>query len=158
MIAVYPGSFDPMHNGHVDVVERACAIFDTVVVAVFANATKKALFDSGTRVQLIRQSINRPNVEVVEGSGLLVDFARSHGAGVIIRGLRAVLDFDYEFQFALMNKRMAPSIETVFMLTRENHAYLSSTLIKELAGYGADISALVPPPVAQALVEHFDEK
>ncbi len=158
MIAVYPGSFDPLHNGHVDVIERACAVFDTVVVAIFANAGKNALFDAETRVRLTRTAINRPNLEVVEGSGLLVDFARRLGAGVIIRGLRAVLDFDYEFQFALMNKRMAPDIETVFMLTRENHAYLSSTLIKELAGYRADVSALVPPPVAAALVEYFREK
>ncbi len=155
MIAIYPGSFDPLHNGHVDVIERAAAIFDTVVVAVFANAGKKPVFDAATRVNLVRQAIALPNVEVEEGSGLLVDYARGRGAGVIIRGLRAVLDFDYEFQFALMNRRMAPDVETVFMLTGEHHAYLSSTLIKELAGYHANISTLVPPPVEAALTRHF---
>ncbi|MDA8204769.1 MAG: pantetheine-phosphate adenylyltransferase [Thermaerobacter sp.] len=155
MIAIYPGSFDPLHNGHVDVIERAAAIFDTVVVAVFANAGKKPVFDAATRVHLVRQAIALPNVQVEEGSGLLVDYARGRGAGVIIRGLRAVLDFDYEFQFALMNRRMAPDVETVFMLTGEHHAYLSSTLIKELAGYHANISTLVPPPVEAALARHF---
>ncbi len=155
MIAVYPGSFDPLHNGHVDVIERAAAIFDTVVVVVFANAGKKPLFDAHTRVQLVRQSIDRPNVQAEEGSGLLVDYARRRGARIIIRGLRAVLDFDYEFQFALMNKRMAPDIETIFMLTGEKYSYLSSTLIKELAGYRADIASLVPEAVAQRLDYHF---
>ena len=155
MIAVYPGSFDPMHNGHADVIERTAKVFDSVVVAVFANAGKKPLFEASERVELVRESITAPNARVAEGSGLLVDYARQVGAGVIIRGLRAVLDFDYEFQFALMNKRMAPDIETIFMLTAENHAYLSSTLIKELAGYHADITGLVPAPVAERLVRHF---
>lgn len=155
MIAVYPGSFDPLHNGHVDVIERAAQVFDTVVVAVFANVGKRPLFDAAERVALARHSIAAPNVQIAEGSGLLVDYARSIKAQVILRGLRAVLDFDYEFQFALMNKRMAPDIETVFMLTAENHAYLSSTLIKELAGYHADIAGLVPGPVAERLARHF---
>lgn len=158
MIAVYPGSFDPIHNGHVDVIARAAKVFDTVVVAVFANAGKKALFDAETRAALVRESIPLPNVRVTEGTGLLVDFARREGAGVIIRGLRAVLDFDYEFQFALMNRRMAPDVETIFLLTAENHAYLSSTLIKELAGYQADVTELVPPPVAEQLVRQFGTK
>jgi pantetheine-phosphate adenylyltransferase len=155
MIAVYPGSFDPMHNGHADVIERTAKVFDSVVVAVFANAGKKPLFEASERVELVRESITAPNARVAEGSGLLVDYARQVGAGVIIRGLRAVLDFDYEFQFALMNKRMAPDIETIFMLTAENHAYLSSTLIKELAGYHADITGVVPAPVAERLGRHF---
>lgn len=155
MMAVYPGSFDPLHNGHVDVIERAAQVFDRVVVAVFANAGKKPLLDAGERVDLVRRSIQAPQVQVAEGSGLLVDYARQIGAGVIIRGLRAVLDFDYEFQFALMNKRLAPDLETIFMLTGENHAYLSSTLIKELAGYQADITGLVPRPVAERLQRHF---
>ena len=110
--AIYPGSFDPLHNGHLDVIQRAAAVFDSVIVAVFVNAGKKAVFDAGTRVRLVRESTaHLPNVSVEEGSGLLVDYARSRDAGVIIRGLRAVLDFDYEFQFALMNKKMAPEAE-----------------------------------------------
>ncbi|MCL5116171.1 MAG: pantetheine-phosphate adenylyltransferase [Firmicutes bacterium] len=157
--AIYPGSFDPLHNGHLDVIQRAAAVFDSVIVAVFVNAGKKAVFDAGTRVRLVRESTaHLPNVSVEEGSGLLVDYARSRDAGVIIRGLRAVLDFDYEFQFALMNKKMAPDIETVFMLTNESHAYLSSTLIKELASYHADVAPLVPKPVGEALVQHFKAK
>lgn len=158
MVAIYPGSFDPLHNGHVDVIERAASVFDEVLVAVFANAGKNPLFDASTRVELVRQSVNLPNVLVSEGSGLLVEYARRSGAGVVLRGLRAVLDFDYEFQFALMNKRLAPDIETVFMLTGEKNAYLSSTLIKELAGYHADITGLVPPLVAQKLGQHFGTK
>ncbi len=158
MWAVYPGSFDPIHNGHVDVIERAASVFDRVVVAVFANATKHPMFDVQTRVTLVRQSIDLANVSVTAGSGLLVDFAHEAGTGVILRGLRAVLDFDYEFQFALMNKRMAPDIETVFMLTGEAHAYLSSTLIKELASYRADVRGLVPEPVNRRLIQHFGTK
>ncbi len=158
MVAIYPGSFDPLHNGHVDVIERASNIFDQVVVAVFANVGKKPLFDADTRVDLVRQSLGQRNVTAVQGQGLLVDFARRQQATVIIRGLRAVLDFDYEFQFALMNRRLASDIETVFMLTGENQAYLSSTLIKELAAYHADISGLVPAPVAAKLTEHFGKK
>lgn len=158
MVAIYPGSFDPLHNGHVDVIERASNIFDQVVVAVFANVGKKPLFDADTRVDLVRQSLGQRNVTAMPGQGLLVDFARRQQATVIIRGLRAVLDFDYEFQFALMNRRLASDIETVFMLTGENQAYLSSTLIKELAAYHADISGLVPAPVAAKLTEHFGKK
>lgn len=158
MWAVYPGSFDPIHNGHVDVIERAASVFDRVIVAVFANSTKHPLFDVETRVELVRQSIGLSNVSVTAGAGLLVDFAHQAGAGVILRGLRAVLDFDYEFQFALMNKRMAPDIETVFMLTGEAQAYLSSTLIKELAGYRADVQGLVPEPVNHRLIQYFGTK
>ncbi|MCY0898604.1 MAG: pantetheine-phosphate adenylyltransferase [Firmicutes bacterium] len=155
-VAIYPGSFDPLHNGHLDVIERAAAIFDRVIVAVFANASKRPLFDAPVRVDMVRESTaDWSNVAVEEGQGLLVNYARNKGATVIIRGLRAVLDFDYEFQFALMNKKMAPDIETIFMLTGETHAYLSSTLIKELASYHADVRSLVPEPVNQRLVQYF---
>ena len=158
-VAIYPGSFDPLHNGHLGVIERASRIFDTVLVAVFVNAGKHALFDADTRVGLVESAIQGyANVSVEEGSGLLVRYAQQKGAQVIIRGLRAVLDFDYEFQFALMNKKMTPAIETVFMLTDESHAYLSSTLIKELASYHADVSQWVPEVVNRALIHHFLEK
>ncbi|MCY0878004.1 MAG: pantetheine-phosphate adenylyltransferase [Firmicutes bacterium] len=155
-IAIYPGSFDPVHNGHLDVIERAAHIFDRVIVAVFANAAKRPLFDAGVRVAMVREATEAwQNVTVEEGHGLLVNYARAQGATVIIRGLRAVLDFDYEFQFALMNKKMAPDIETIFMLTSESHAYLSSTLIKELASYHADVASLVPEPVNRRLRQYF---
>lgn len=158
-IAIYPGSFDPLHNGHLDVITRASTVFDQVIVAVFVNASKRPLFDGDARCELVRHATAAlPNVVVEVGDGLLVDYAHSRGAGIILRGLRAVLDFDYEFQFALMNKKMAPDIETVFMLTNETHAYLSSTLIKELASYHADVTDLVPPPVMRALQQQFKDK
>lgn len=159
MRAIYPGSFDPLHKGHLDVIERACKMFDEVLVAVFVNAGKQAVFDASERVRLARESTRHlTQVRVEPGQGLLVDFAHSHGAGVLIRGLRAVLDFDYELQLALMNKKMAPDLETVFMLTDENLSYLSSTLIKELASYHRDVSAWVPPPVNETLICYYGEK
>lgn len=159
MLAMYPGSFDPLHNGHLDVIERASRIFDTVMVCVFANQGKLPIFSQQERVDMVRQSVKAwPNVVVEEGSGLLVDFAHAKHAGVIIRGLRAVLDFDYEFQFSLMNRKMAPDVETVFLLTSEAHMYLSSTLIKELASYQADISELVPAVVDKRLQQYYGEK
>ncbi|MCY0863440.1 MAG: pantetheine-phosphate adenylyltransferase [Sulfobacillus sp.] len=154
--ALYPGSFDPLHNGHLDVIERASRIFDHLVVTVFVNAAKHPVFDPETRVRLVREATSHlPNVSVEESHELLVTYAEQRGIRIIIRGLRAVLDFDYEFQIALMNKKLSPGLETIFMLTNESHAYLSSTLIKELASYRADVSALVPPSVNQALKEHF---
>ncbi len=159
MLAIYPGSFDPLHKGHLDVIERARKLFDEVLVAVFVNASKQAIFDAPERVRLVRESTRHlTGVRVEPGQGLLVDFARRHGAGVIIRGLRAVLDFDYELQLALMNKKLAPDLETVFMLTDENLSYLSSTLIKELASYHRDVSLWVPPAVNEALIRHYREK
>lgn len=159
MLAIYPGSFDPLHKGHLDVIERALKIFDEVLVAVFVNAGKQAVFDASERVRLVRESTRHlTGVHVEPGQGLLVDFAHRHGAGVIIRGLRAVLDFDYELQLALMNKKLAPDLETVFMLTDENLSYLSSTLIKELASYHRDVSLWVPPAVNEALTRYYREK
>ncbi|CAB1129124.1 phosphopantetheine adenylyltransferase [Candidatus Hydrogenisulfobacillus filiaventi] len=154
--ALYPGSFDPITNGHLDVIERATRLFDEVWVTVFSNSQKRPLFDAAERVALAEAATRHlRGVRVDQSRSLLVEYARSIGAGVIIRGLRAVLDFDYEFQMALMNKRLAPDIETVFMLTRENYSYLSSTLVKELAAYGADISGLVPAAVEAALKAKF---
>lgn len=156
--ALYPGSFDPVHDGHLDVIERASRLFDTLIVTVFVHVEKKPLFDTEERLQLVREVTQHlPNVIVEQNQGLLVNYARDRGVDVVIRGLRAVLDFDYEFQIALMNKKMYPQLETLFMLTGERQAYLSSTLIKELASYHADVSALVPPPVVHALVAKFRE-
>lgn len=155
-IAVYPGSFDPIHNGHLDVIERAARLFSPLIVTVFVNQAKRPLFDGEERVELVRQvTAHIPGVVVDQSQDLLVQYAEKRQVDVIIRGLRAVLDFDYEFQIALMNKKMAPRLDTIFMLTNESHAYLSSTLIKELASYRADVHALVPPPVAAALARKF---
>lgn len=154
--ALYPGSFDPIHNGHLGVIERAAGIFNPLIVTVFVNQAKRPLFDGAQRVELVRQATAHiPGVVVDQSDGLLVHYAAKQRVDIVIRGLRAVLDFDYEVQIALMNKKMAPGLETIFMLTNETHAYLSSTLIKELASYRADVSALVPPPVADALARKF---
>jgi pantetheine-phosphate adenylyltransferase len=155
-LAVYPGSFDPIHNGHVDVIERCAKLFDTLVVAVFVNPAKTPLFSADERVSLVKSVTDHiPNVVVERSEDLLVRYAQRLHADVIVRGLRAVLDFDYEFQIALMNKKMAPELETVFILTGEKYSYLSSTLVKELASYHADISTLVPAAVAGALNDKF---
>jgi len=152
VVAVYPGSFDPVTFGHLDIIERGSRIFPRVVVAILKNPQKRPLLPLAHRRRLLRAAV-RPwaNVEVDAFSGLLVDYARSRGAGVLVRGLRAVSDFEYEFQMALMNRRLDGSIETVFMMPREDFAYVSSGLVKEVAALGGDISGLVPPAVARAL-------
>ncbi len=155
-IAVYPGSFDPLHNGHVDVIERISAMFDELVVTVFVNQNKRALFSVDERCAVVaRATAHLPNVRVDQSDDLLVRYVHAQGAQVIVRGLRAVLDFDYEFQFALMNKRMAPDIETLFILTSERYSYLSSTIVKELASYGADVTTLVPKACQEALTVKY---
>ncbi len=155
-LAVYPGSFDPIHNGHVDVIERCAKLFDMVIVVVFVNPAKTPLFTAEDRVSMVRGVMEHiPNVDVDSSKDLLVRYAKERHADAIVRGLRAVLDFDYEFQFALMNKKMAPDLETVFILTGEKFSYLSSTLVKELASYQADVSTLVPPLVNFALEQKF---
>lgn len=154
--ALYPGSFDPIHNGHIDVIERACRIYGELVVTVFVNSSKSPLFNVEERVGLVTDATRHlPGVVVEQSRDLLVRYAVNRGIDVVIRGLRAVLDFDYEFQIALMNRKMAPDIETIFMLTSEHHAYLSSTLVKELARYGADVQGLVPESVVAALTKKF---
>jgi pantetheine-phosphate adenylyltransferase len=152
--AIYPGSFDPITNGHVDVIERASRLFDRLVIAVAHNAEKKPLFTPEQRVDLITRCLPpavRAAVEVTSFTGLLADFARQTAAAAIIRGLRAVTDFEYEFQMALMNKNLCPEIETVFLASREQYTYVSSRVIKEVARLGGDVSALVPGPVLEAL-------
>jgi pantetheine-phosphate adenylyltransferase len=153
-IALYPGSFDPITFGHLDVMERAARLFDKLIIAVAHNADKKPLFTADERAALIRHSIApHHNVEIVTFDGLLVEFARKSGATVVVRGLRAVTDFEYEFQMALMNKTLSPEMETVFLTSREAFTYLSSRVIKEVARLGGDISRFVPAPVAAALTK-----
>ncbi|HPW55140.1 MAG: pantetheine-phosphate adenylyltransferase [Thermoanaerobaculaceae bacterium] len=152
LAAVYPGSFDPMHLGHVDIIRRAWEIFPRVIVAVLQNTDKAPLLAVSTRVDLIARSLaDLPGVEVTSFSGLLVDFMRHSGARVILRGMRAVSDFEYEFQIALMNRRLWSEAETVFLTPNEEFTYLSSRVVKEIWQLGGDVSGLVPPPVHAAL-------
>lgn len=152
LLAVYPGSFDPLHMGHVDIVRRAVRLFPQVLVAVLENTEKKPLFPPAERVELIRQTFSElPQVAVTSFSGLLVDFMRATGARVVLRGMRVVSDFEYEFQMALMNRRLCPEVETVFLTPQEEFSYLSSRLIKEIWALGGNIRGLVPPPVLAAM-------
>jgi pantetheine-phosphate adenylyltransferase len=150
-VAIYPGTFDPITNGHVDIVARALALFDRVVVAVAENVRKAPLFSLEERRAMIRASVGEePRVEVDAFSGLLVDYARRRQARAVIRGLRAIADFEYEFQFAHMNRHLAPDVETVFLMTSEESFYVSSSLVKEVATMGGDVTRIVPPPVVEA--------
>ncbi len=160
-IAVYPGSFDPVHNGHVDIIERCCPIFDEVVVAVLNNTSKKPLFSIDERVDTLRQVLSdhagfagqetRGTCRVESFSGLLVDFMEQQGARTIVRGLRAVSDFESEFQMALMNRRLNPRVETVFLTPKEEYSYLSSRLTKEVFLLGGDLKGLVPEAVLERM-------
>lgn len=155
-LAVFPGSFDPITNGHVDIVERSLRIFDRVLVAVAFNPNKdSALFTPEERVAMIRKATASKRVMADAFSGLLVDYARDKGAKVILRGLRAVADFEYEFQMALMNRHLRPDIETMFVMAGESHFYTSSRLVKEVARLGGDIRGLVPANVHRALTAKF---
>ena len=150
--AAYPGTFDPITNGHVDLVRRCCGIFDRVLVAVLTNTEKEPLFTVKERMAMIRAVFAGERKVVVKSfSGLLVDFMRTEGAHVVVRGLRVVSDFEYEFQMALMNRRLGPEIETLFLTPKEDLSYLSSRLVKEVHGLGGDVSGLVPPLVLAAL-------
>ena len=151
--AVCPGSFDPVTNGHLDVIERISRVFDEVVVAVLLNKSKKGLFSTDERMQLLRESTaSLPNVKIDSFHGLLVDFCKAHDIRVIVKGLRAVSDFDYELQMGQMNHSLA-GVETLFMPTNPLYSFLSSSLVKDVATYGGDISGLVPEPVQRALRE-----
>ncbi|MBK1722612.1 pantetheine-phosphate adenylyltransferase [Thiocystis violacea] len=153
---VYPGTFDPITMGHVDLIHRASRLFDRVMVAVAADTGKTPLFSIQERVALVRESVGDwPNVEVIQFEGLLVSFARDLGVCVIMRGLRAVSDFEYEFQLAGMNRHMAPDIETLFLTPAEKYAYISSSLVREIARLKGDVSAFVTPVVQAALRERF---
>jgi pantetheine-phosphate adenylyltransferase len=153
---VYPGTFDPITNGHSDLIERASRLFDRVLVAIAEDTHKAPVFDIGVRVELARGAVGHlENVEVTPFSGLLVSFARARGVDIIMRGLRAVSDFEFEFQLAGMNRRMAPDIETLFLTPAEQYAYISSSLVREIARLGGDVSAFVPPAVQAALRDRF---
>lgn len=154
-LGIYPGSFDPITRGHEDLIRRSLAFVDRVIVAVAVNVTKQPLFTPEERLGLIRATVDAPRVEVRTFDGLLVEFARAVGASVIVRGLRAVSDFEYEFQMALMNRTLAPSIETVFLVPAFDLTYLSSSLVREVARFGGDVSALVHPAVQQALKRKY---
>lgn len=157
-VALYPGSFDPPTNGHVDVVQRASRHFERVIVAVVANPNKEPLFESSERVALLKQVLGHmPNVEVVEHDGLTVDLARDRGVDVIVKGLRAVSDLEFELQMAQMNATMLPEVDTLFITTSPNWGFLSSTLIREVARYGRSVTGLVPPEVEEALKDKFSE-
>jgi pantetheine-phosphate adenylyltransferase len=155
--AVYPGSFDPFTNGHLDVVERALGIFDRLIVAVAANPDKRQpLFTVDERVRLIKDALKgHDRVEVASYTGLTVEYARSRGATTLVKGLRAYSDFDAELQQALMNRKLAPDIHTVFLMSSFAHIFVSSSILKDIASYGGNVSDLVPPGVAQALKEKF---
>ena len=151
-VAVYPGSFDPFHAGHVAIVERATQIFSRVVVGILENTGKEALFPPHERLEMISELYrDNPLVEVRSFSGLLVNFLAEIDASIIIRGMRAVSDFEYEFQMALMNRRLAPHVETVFLTPKEEYTYLSSRLVREVAALGGDVTGLVPEPVRHRL-------
>jgi pantetheine-phosphate adenylyltransferase len=155
-IAIYPGSFDPPTRGHEDLIRRSLALADRVIVAVAVNVAKQPLFSVEERLDMLRKAAgDDPRVSFESFEGLLADFARRVGAGVVVRGLRAVSDFEYEFQMALMNRQLHPSLETVFLVPALDLTYLSSSLVREVARFGGDVSALVHPAVAAALARRF---
>ncbi|MBA4138516.1 MAG: pantetheine-phosphate adenylyltransferase [Opitutus sp.] len=153
---IYPGTFDPFTNGHLDVLLRAAKLFDRVTVSVAISSTKEPLFSAEKRVALIRATVGKmPNVDVTSFDGLLVEFAHAQRASAIIRGLRALSDFEFEFNMALMNRHLEPQVETIFVMPNESYSYTSSTLVKQIARLGGDITKFVPAPVAEALQEVF---
>jgi pantetheine-phosphate adenylyltransferase len=150
--AIYPGSFDPVTNGHLDVIERARKLFDEVIVAVAHNDQKNPLFNLQERLDLLQATVGRlKNVEIAPLDGLLVDFAVARKATAVIRGLRAISDFEFEFQMALMNRKLNAKVETIFLMPKEEYTYLSSRIVKEIARLGGDVSGFVPPAVAKIL-------
>lgn len=157
-LCIYPGTFDPITYGHLDVLERAARLFEKVTVAVALSTTKTSLFSPEQRVEMIRSNIGSlPNVDVVSFDGLLVDFAVQSRAAAIIRGLRALSDFEFEFNMALMNRHLQPAVETIFVMPNEAYSYTSSSLVKQIAKLGGNVSNFVPPNVAEALRTAYDQ-
>lgn len=151
-IAVYPGSFDPIHHGHLDIIERSASLYDKLIVAVATNPKKKPLFTTAERVEILREVLkNHDNVMVESFEGLTVNFAIKQGAQVVVRGLRAITDFENEFVFALTNKKLAPQVETVYLMTRSEYSFISSSIVKEVIYYGGNVSEMVPAFVAKKL-------
>jgi pantetheine-phosphate adenylyltransferase len=161
VVAVYPGTFDPITNGHLDILRRALALFDEIIVTIALNPRKQPLFSVDERIGHIREAITElapsdaGRITYASFGGLLVEFCRSRGATVIVRGLRALADFEYEFQFAHMNRRLAPGIDSVFLMTDERNHYVSSSLVKEVASLGGDVTGLVPAQVQTALIAKY---
>jgi pantetheine-phosphate adenylyltransferase len=157
--AVYPGMFDPMHNGHVDVIQRSLQIFDELIVAVVANPSKQPLFSVKERLEMIDEATSElSNFRIVAFDGLLIDLVARERADCIVRGIRAVSDFEYEFQMALMNRKLRSTVETVFLMPHEKYTYISSRLIKEVASFGTSVAGMVPPIVDKRLVEKYPPK
>lgn len=155
-IGIYPGSFDPITYGHLDIIKRSTKLFDYLIVAVLSNPQKSPLFTVDERIEMISEAVkNTPNVEIDSFSGLLIDFARLKQARVIVKGLRAVSDFEYELQMALMNKKLDENIETIFIMTSSKYSYLSSSVVKEVSSFGGCVAGLVPPIVEKRLKEKF---
>ena len=152
MIAIYPGSFDPITNGHLDLIERGSRMFDRLIVSILRNDAKQPLFSVEERTEMLREVVHiYPNVEVDSFDGLLVEHAAARSATVLLRGIRAISDYEYELQMALMNRRLSPQIETVFMMAHETYSFISSRLVKEVFGLGGSIAGLVPPSVEKRL-------
>ncbi len=155
-LAICPGSFDPVTNGHLQIITRAAEMFDRVIVVAMANHNKKPLFSENERVDLLRRATKHlPNVEVDFYDGLLAEYARQKQASVIVKGLRAMSDFEYEFQMALTNRKLNPDVETVFLATEAEHMYLSSSLVKQVAGLGGDITEFVPACIVKDILEKY---
>jgi pantetheine-phosphate adenylyltransferase len=158
-IALYPGSFDPITNGHLDLIARGSRLSDRLIVAILRNEAKRPLFSVEERVEMIGEAVRPfPNVEVASFEGLTIAYAASRGANLILRGVRAVSDYEYELQMALMNRRLQPGIETVFLMAAESYSFVSSRLVKEVASHGGDISGFVPAAVAERIRKKFERK
>ncbi len=152
MIAIYPGSFDPITNGHLDLIQRGSRMFDRLIVSILRNDAKQALFSVEERMEMLREVVQvYPNVAVDSFEGLLVEYAAARSATVLLRGIRAISDYEYELQMALMNRRLQPDLETVFLLANESYSFISSRLVKEVFGLGGSITGLVPPTVEERL-------
>jgi pantetheine-phosphate adenylyltransferase len=156
--AIYPGSFDPITSGHLDLIERGCRLFDRLIVSILRNETKQPLFTVEERIEMLREVVGHfPNVEVDSFNGLLVDYAAEKNATALVRGIRAISDYEYELQMALMNRRLRPDIETVFMMASEAHSFISSRLVKEVFALGGNITGLVPASVEVRLRKRFGQ-